>query len=275
VVEESAGALARPAADDEHDPRIWSIALLMELATHYAEVALPILGEGLQSAVQLVPDSVEAVLSTEAWLCVGGLAASQLSVAGFDVIGWTQSALSCPTVQLAQQVVGAEIEGVPASAIVGRRLAWLLGTLATKGAPRSRQMAAVPLLPDEAAIGLMLADSMLHWLGRSENMAVRCTAVAALHHAVGGIPAVAGALMMQRGNGGGEKANAAVERLLAIAVDAHSPTLKWQSVNGVLQLLKVGAVTGSVVESSLLLIRCGQREGGARSQQTTTVTRVA
>ena len=102
---------------------------------------------------------------------------------------------------------------------------------------------------------MTLADGFLHWLaptaGGQYDLAVSCTATAALKEAVNGVPAVGQALAAE----GGARANVAVERLLSVAVHANGPTRKWQAVNCVMQLIKVEAVAGpTVVQGALALI---------------------
>ena len=102
---------------------------------------------------------------------------------------------------------------------------------------------------------MTLADGFLHWLaptaGGQYDLAVACTATAALKEAVNGVPAVGQALAAE----GGARANVAVERLLSVAVHANGPTRKWQAVNCVMQLIKVEAVAGpTVVQGALALI---------------------
>lgn len=53
---------------------------------------------------------------------------------------------------------------------------------------------------------------------------------------------------------GGVRANLAVEKLLSIAVAAEGPTRKWQAVSVVMELVKMGAITGTVAESSMAQI---------------------
>ena len=50
---------------------------------------------------------------------------------------------------------------------------------------------------------------------------------------------------------GGERANLAVQKLLALTVTAEGPTRKWQAVNVVMELVKMGAIAGMVAESSM------------------------
>ena len=53
---------------------------------------------------------------------------------------------------------------------------------------------------------------------------------------------------------GGMRANLAVEKLLALTVAADGPTRKWQAVNVVMELVKMGAIAGTVAESSMAQI---------------------
>ena len=250
IAEESASELAEQGQaavggameSEEPDVRLATMGLLLALSEGFPEVVVPILGEGLTKLTSGPVPPLEA----EAWIAVGGLGVHALAAAGFDVRGWVVAMLASPVVGAADGYAPEPFDaGVAASTVVGRRAAWCVGQLAARGTRRYGDKASKTCLlppPAEDAAGLCAAatDALLHWLD-SPDLAVKCTAAAALKQVIDdeGIGAALGASE-------GTRANAAVSRLLALAVAAEGPTRKWQAVNVVMSLLKMGASAGNV-----------------------------
>ena len=164
--------------------------------------------------------------------------------------------------------------GVAASTIVGRRASWCIGQLA-----KQEQGGFLSMLPTGAPAPLCgtVVDGLLHWMEPGGDLAVQCTAAASLRKIVTyyqtsgferksttrppfgslyslfsqvGEDGVVAALT----ENGGMRANLAVEKLLSLTVTADGPTRKWQAVSVVMELVKMGAIAGTVAESSMAQI---------------------
>ena len=189
-------------------------------------------------------------LETEAWITVAGLGAPAMAAAGFDVSGWMAAMLASPAVAAPDGYAPDPFDaGVAGSTIVGRRASWCIGQLSSK---QAKGMAPL-LVPESPALCGAVVDALLHWLAVQTcvdaDLAVMCTAAISLRQVVAE-PGVVAALAANDG----KRADEAVRKLLELTVAADGPTRKWQAVDVVMQLVTMGAVAGTVADSSLAQI---------------------
>lgn len=243
LLEQGHGHAGANSDAEEMDARTAAMALLLALSSAFPEVVVPILGDGLQNVVT----TPMAPLETEAWVTVAGIGVPAMASAGFDVGGWVAAMLVSPAVAAPDGYAPEPYEaGIAASTIVGRRASWCIGQLA-----KQEQSEFLCLLPTGGPAPLCgaVVDALLHWMEPGGDLAVQCTAAASLRKIVGEDGVVAALT-----ENGGMRANLAVERLLSLMVTAEGPTRKWQAVNVVMKLVKIGAIAGTVAESSMAQI---------------------